>query len=223
MQKYKEEFIEFLVKTGALKFGEFTLKSGRKSPYFINTGMFNDGSSISKLGYFYASKINEELNGRFDIIFGPAYKGIPLALTTAISLSKDFKVNIGYCFDRKEEKDHGDKGAIVGCQISDGKKIVIIDDVITSGSSIDYSFELLKKQANAQIPLVVVSVDRQEVGKEGNNALKEIEVKHKTAVRAIVTVSEIKEYLHNRAINDVVYINDEMKAKMDEYAKQYGV
>jgi orotate phosphoribosyltransferase len=223
MEEYKQEFIKFLLETGALKFGEFTLKSGRISPYFINTGMFDDGKSIAKLGYFYASKIKECVGEDFDILFGPSYKGIPLALTTSIALASNFNINRGYTFDRKEAKEHGDKGALVGHKIDDGNRIVILDDVFTTGKTKEDTVSLLKGIASAKFKCVVIAVDRQETVADGKSAIKEFEKKYNIPVESIVTISEIKDFLHNKEINGKVYIDDEIKEKLDNYAAQYGV
>jgi orotate phosphoribosyltransferase len=222
MDDYKKEFMEFLVKTGALKFGEFKLKSGRMSPYFITTGMFNDGRAISKLGYFYAEAIKKAVGSEFDVVFGPAYKGIPLSLAAVISLS-EMGMNKGFAFDRKEAKDHGEKDVVIGAEIKDGARIVLVDDVITSGTSIGLSVDLLKKLAKVEIPCVVISVDRQEIGLEGKSATEEVKEKFGIDVRPIATIREIVEYLHNRKVDGKTYIDDEMKRKMYNYLEKYGV
>jgi orotate phosphoribosyltransferase len=222
MDNYKKEFIEFLVKTGALKFGEFKLKSGRMSPYFISTGMFNSGNTISRLGYFYAEAIKNALGSDFDVVFGPAYKGIPLSLAAVISLS-EMGMNKGFAFNRKEAKDHGEKDIVIGADIKDGVKVVLVDDVITSGTSIGLSVDLLKKLANVEIPCVVISVDRQEVGLDGKSAVAEVKEKYGISVKPIATIREIMEYLHNRKVDGKIHIDDEMKKKMHEYLDKYGV
>jgi len=222
MDNYKKEFIEFLVKTGALKFGEFKLKSGRMSPYFISTGMFNSGNTISRLGYFYAEAIKNALGSDFDVVFGPAYKGIPLSLAAVISLS-EMGMNKGFAFNRKEAKDYGEKDIVIGADIKDGVKVVLVDDVITSGTSIGLSVDLLKKLANVEIPCVVISVDRQEVGLDGKSAVAEVKEKYGISVKPIATIREIMEYLHNRKVDGKIHIDDEMKKKMHEYLDKYGV
>lgn len=226
MKTFKKEFIDFLLEKEALKFGDFKLKSGRMSPYFINTGMFDDGASIERLGYFYASLINDVLEDKFDVIFGPAYKGIPLAVATAISLSKDYKINKGYLFDRKEAKTHGEataeekiKSALVGCKIKPDSRVIMIDDVFTTGDTKYAAIELLRGLAtDVKFPALVIAVDRQEVGLDDKSAIEEFEQKAKIPVFSIVSVSEIIAYLSERE-----KINPAQKQKMLEYLKQYGV
>ncbi|MFH1545050.1 MAG: orotate phosphoribosyltransferase [archaeon] len=224
MEKYKEDFIKFLIESKALAFGEFTLKSGRKSPYFINTGMFDSGEKIAKLGFYYANKITKEFSKKdYDIIYGPAYKGIPLALTTAISLAKDFGIDKGYSFNRKEEKEHGDKGAVVGAKIKEGAKIIILDDVFTTGETKEETIELLNSIGKIEYVCVLIAVDRKEVGVEGSSAIKEFEKKHGIPVKSVVNIREIIEFLHNKEINGKVYVNDEVKKEMEAYLEKYGV
>jgi len=226
MKIFKKQFIDFLLQKGALKFGDFKLKSGRMSPYFINTGMFDDGSSIEGLGYFYATLINDVLGDKFDVIFGPAYKGIPLAVATVISLSKDYKINKGYLFDRKEAKTYGEatqeeriKSALVGHKIEKGTRIVIIDDVITTGETKYGAIELLKGLVqDIKFPAMVIAVDRQEVGVDGKSAIEEFEQKTKIPVFSIVSVSEIIDYLSQKG-----QMSPTEKQRLVEYLKQYGV
>lgn len=222
MEKYKEDFINFLVERESLTFGEFELKSGRISPYFLSTGFFSDGLSIAKLGYFYASKIiAEKLD--FNIVFGPAYKGIPLAVSTAMSLAKDFNKNKGYTFDRKESKEYADKSAFVGEKLKDGAKILMIDDVMTTGKTKEDVIEKIRKEAKVKFVGLVIALDRMEQGKDGEDAIGEFEKKYNIPIYSIVSVAEVKEYLHNKEINGKVCIDDEIKKKMDEYASKYGV
>lgn len=222
IEKYKEEFIRFLIKTNALKFGEFTLKSGRKSPYFVNTGSFDTGESISKLGFFYASKLFEMKN-EFDIIYGPAYKGIPLCLSTAIALAEHFKTDKPYTFNRKEAKDHGDVSAFVGHKVSDGSRIVILDDVFTTGETKYETVELLSKVAKVIFSCVLIAVDRQEVGQDGKSAIKEFEKETNIPVKSIVTIREIIDFLHNKKLDGKIFLDDALKNKMEEYLAEYGV
>lgn len=223
MENHKKEFIDFLVKSEALKFGEFTLKSGRISPYFFSTGNFNTGESIYKLGYFYASKMAEETIN-FDVIFGPAYKGIPLAVSTAIALAKDFNMDKSYLFDRKEAKDYADKSAFVGYEPKEKEKVLLIDDVMTTGKTKEEAIEKIKAQfPNVNFSCLLIAFNRQEKDADGNNAIGEFENKFKIPVKAIVTVREVIDYLYNKEIDGQVYLNDEIKKKMEGYMKEYGV
>jgi len=221
MEQYKEQFIEFLVKSNALKFGEFTLKSGRVAPYFINTGEFDDGEKIARLGHFYASALQDK-DVEFDIIFGPAYKGIPLAISASIAWQTEFKKNAGYTFNRKEAKDHGDKGVFVGKEIKPGHRVVIVDDVMTSGQAMRESFALLGP-VKPVVCQILVSVDRMERGQESvKSALQEISEEFNVPVSAIATVKEILEHLYNRQLDGRVYINDEQKKSIENYLEEYG-
>jgi len=223
MISYKKEFIEFLVKSGALKFGQFTLKSGRISPYFFTTGNFNTGETIYRLGYFYAAKIREEVLD-FDVVFGPAYKGIPLAVACAMALVKDFQTNKGYLFDRKEVKDYGDKSAFVGFEPEKGNKVLLIDDVMTTGKTKEDVIEKLKKEyKEISFPGLVIAINRQETDKEGNDALAEFERKYNIPVKSIVTIREVMEYLDNREIDGQIYMDEGIKVKLEGYLKRYGV
>ncbi|MCK5129360.1 MAG: orotate phosphoribosyltransferase [Clostridiales bacterium] len=220
---YKQEFIEFMVRSDVLTFGDFTTKSGRKTPYFVNTGKYKTGAQISKLGDYYAACIKEHINDEVDALFGPAYKGIPLAVTTASSLFRNYEMDISYTFNRKEAKDHGEGGTIVGYKPKDGDKIVIIEDVITAGTSIRESVPLLKSIADVDITSVVISVDRLERGKGDKTTLQEIKDDFGIKTYSIVNTHDIIEYLHNKEIDGKVIINDDMKAKMKEYMALYCV
>ncbi len=218
---YKEEFIEFLVQCNALKFGEFTLKSGRVAPYFINTGMFDTGMKIKKLGEYYAKAVQECFGDRFDAIYGPAYKGIPLCVAASTGLY-DLGIDKGYVFNRKEAKTYADKSSIVGMELTSETNLILVDDVITSGKAIRESLEILKVNNNPKVSGILISVNRQEKGKSNKNALKEVEEILNIPIFSIVTITEIKEYLHNKTINGHNYLDDSMLEKINNYLDEYG-
>lgn len=218
---YKQEFIEFLVACDALKFGEFELKSGRIAPYFINTGMFDTGSKIKKLGRFYAQAIMEHYPGGFDGLYGPAYKGIPLCISASQALS-DMGRDTGYVFNRKEAKTYADKSLVVGMPLNPDSRLLLVDDVITSGKAIRESLDILKNCSNPRIHGILISVNRQEKGKTDKNALKEVEEILNIPIHAIVTITDIKEYLYNREINGTIVLDSPMLAKIDAYLDAYG-
>ena len=218
---YKEEFIEFLIDCNALKFGKFELKSGRIAPYFINTGMFDTGLKIKRLGIYYAKAIQEHFPGNFDGIYGPAYKGIPLCICTALALS-DMGMDKGYVFNRKEAKTYADKSLVVGMPLTSETRLLLVDDVITSGKAIRESLEVLNSCENPKVSGIIISVNRQEKGKTDKNALKEVEETLGIPIHSIVTITEIKEYLHNKKINGRVVLDDRMLAKIDAYLEEYG-
>ena len=222
MEQYKQEFIEFMVDCKVLKFGDFVTKSGRKTPFFINTGFYRTGSQLKKLGEYYAKAIQEKFGTDFDILFGPAYKGIPLSVATTVALDEKFGAEIGYCSNRKEVKDHGDKGILLGSPIEDGNRIVIIEDVTTAGTSIEETLPIIKAQGDVSVLGMVVSVDRMERGQGSKSALTEIQEKYGFKTTAIVTMAEVIEHLYNRHYKCQVIINDEIKAAIDAYYEQYG-
>lgn len=222
MEQYKKEFIEFMVDSNVLKFGEFTLKSGRKSPFFMNAGAYVTGSQLRRLGQFYAQAIHDNYGTDFDVLFGPAYKGIPLGVATTIAFSELYGRDIRYCSNRKEIKDHGDVGILLGSDLNDGDKVVIIEDVTTSGKSIEETFPILKSQANVDVVGLMVSLNRQERGKTQKNALAEIREVYGIETGAIVTMEEVVAYLYNRPYNGKVLIDDKMKEAIDAYYAQYG-
>ncbi|MCR5672542.1 MAG: orotate phosphoribosyltransferase [Lachnospiraceae bacterium] len=223
MEAYKEEFIEFMVESDVLKFGDFTLKSGRKSPFFMNAGAYVTGSQLKRLGQYYAKAIHECYGDDFDVLFGPAYKGIPLAVTTAVAYSELYGKQIRYSSNRKEEKDHGDAGILLGSRINDGDRVVIIEDVTTSGKSIEETFPIIKAQGDVKITGLMVSLNRMEVGLSGKMpALAEISDRYGFAANAIVTMAEVTEYLYGRKVLGRVVIDDKIKAAIDEYYRQYG-
>lgn len=221
MQKYKKEFIDFMVECQVLKFGSFVLKSGRKSPFFMNAGAYVTGSELSRLGKFYAQAIHENFGDDFDVLFGPAYKGIPLAVTTAIAYSELYGKEIKYCSDRKEEKDHGaDKGSFLGYKIKDGDKVVIIEDVTTSGKSIEETYPKIKalEETPGEIKIVgeIVSLNREEKAADSNkSALETISEKYGFPAKAIVSMSEVVDALYTNG--DKTIITDEIKAELDKY------
>ncbi len=223
MEQYKKEFIEFMVDCKVLKFGDFVTKSGRKTPFFINTGFYRTGSQLKKLGEYYAEAINQKYGTDFDILFGPAYKGIPLSVTATIALNDKYGADIGYCSNRKEVKDHGDTGILLGSPIMDGDKIVIIEDVTTAGTSINETLPILKAQGNVNVEGLVVSVDRMERGQGSKSALAEIEENYGIKTTAIVTMAEVVEHLYNKPYKGEIIIDDTLKAAIDAYYEQYGV
>lgn len=222
MEAYKQEFIEFMVDCGVLKFGEFTLKSGRKSPFFMNAGLYVTGKQLKKLGEYYAKAIHDNYGEDFDVLFGPAYKGIPLGVATTIAFYELYGKEIRYCSNRKEAKDHGDAGILLGSPIKDGDKIVIIEDVTTSGKSIEETFPIIEAQGDVKILGLMVSLNRMERGKGEKSALEEIKEKYGFDAHAIVTMAEVIEHLYNRECNGKIVIDDTIKAAIDEYYKQYG-
>ncbi|WP_276950199.1 orotate phosphoribosyltransferase [Acetatifactor muris] len=224
MDSYKQEFIGFMVDSQALKFGEFTLKSGRKSPFFMNAGSYVTGAQLKKLGEYYARAIHENYGDAFDVLFGPAYKGIPLSVTTAIAYSELYGREVRYCSNRKEVKDHGDTGILLGSPLKDGDRVIMIEDVTTSGKSIEETFPVIMAQANVEIRGLMVSLNRMEKGQGGKiSALDEIREKYGFEARAIVTMGEVTEYLYNRPYKGQIYIDDTIKAALDEYYRIYGV
>ena len=224
MQDYKREFIEFMVESDVLKFGEFTLKSGRKSPFFMNAGAEVTGNQLRRLGEYYAKAIHETFGDDFDVLFGPAYKGIPLGVVTAIAYDNLYGKEIRYCSNRKEAKDHGaDAGNLLGYVLRDGDRVVIIEDVTTSGKSIDETYPLISGVADIEVKGLMVSLNRMEVGKGGKKAaIDEVSEKYGFPTAAIVDMAEVTEYLHNREVNGRVVIDDGIKAAIDAYYEQYG-
>lgn len=222
MEQYKQEFIEFMVESNVLRFGNFITKSGRKTPFFINTGNYTTGEQLYKLGMFYAKAINEYFGKEVDVLFGPAYKGIPLTVTTAISMNKLYDLNVEYCSNRKEVKDHGEGGILLGAKLDDTKRVVIVEDVMTAGTSIYETAPILKAQGDVKIQGLVISVDRMEKGRGDKSAQAEIKETFGITTYAIVSMKEVVEYLYNREVNGKVYIDDEIKAKIEEYYSIYG-
>lgn len=221
MEQYKKEFIDFMVECQVLKFGDFTLKSGRESPFFMNAGAYVTGSQLARLGEYYAKAIHDNFGDDFDVLFGPAYKGIPLSVVTAIAYSKLYGKEIRYCSNRKEEKDHGaDKGAILGSALKDGDRVVIIEDVTTSGKSIEETYPIVKAQGDVKIVGEIVSLNRMEKASADCNksALDTITEKYGFPAKAIVTMKEVVEALHVPG----GVITDELKERIDAYYGEWG-
>ena len=223
MEVYKEQFIEFMVESDVLKFGDFTLKSGRKSPFFMNAGAYVTGEQLMKLGQFYAKAIYSKYGTDFDVLFGPAYKGIPLSVSTAIAFHELYGKEVRYCSNRKEVKDHGDKGILLGSKIKDGERVVIIEDVTTSGKSIEETYPIIQEQGEVEVTGLMVSLNRMERGNTEQSALDEIREVYGIQTGAIVTMQEVVEYLYNKPCHGKVVIDDEMKARIDQYYEEYGV
>ena len=225
MESYKKEFIDFMVESKVLKFGEFTLKSGRKSPFFMNAGGYVTGSQLKRLGEYYAKAIHDKYGDDFDVLFGPAYKGIPLSVVTAIAYSELYGKEIRYCSDRKEEKDHGaDKGSFLGSSLKDGDRVVMIEDVTTSGKSMEETVPKVRGAADVTIIGLMVSLNRMEVGLGGKvSALDEIKERYGFETSAIVSMADVVEHLYNKECEGRVVIDDKLKAAIDTYYEQYGV
>jgi len=223
MDAYQKEFIEFMVESKVLKFGDFTLKSGRKSPFFMNAGAYVTGYQLKKLGEYYAKAIHNTYGDDFDVLFGPAYKGIPLSVATAIAYSELYSKEIRYCSNRKEIKDHGDTGILLGSKLKDGDRVVIIEDVTTSGKSIEETFPIIKAQANVEIVGLIVSLNRMEKGLNTDKcALDEIEETYGFKTSAIVSMADVCEALYNKEVNGEIIIDDTLKNAIDKYYEIYG-
>ena len=223
MESYKQEFIEFMVDCGVLKFGDFTLKSGRKSPFFMNAGSYVTGTQLRRLGEYYAKAIHDHYGLDFDVLFGPAYKGIPLGVATVMAISELYGKDVRYCSNRKEVKDHGDTGILLGSPLKDGDRVVIIEDVTTSGKSIEETFPILKAQADVEIIGLIVSLNRMEKGQVSDkSALMEIQERYGFQTAAIVTMEDVVDCLYGKEYQGKVYIDDALKAAIDTYYAQYG-
>ncbi len=226
MEQYKKEFIDFMVECQVLKFGSFVLKSGRTSPFFMNAGAYVTGAQLARLGKYYAQAIHDNFGDDFDVLFGPAYKGIPLAVTTAIAYSELYGKEVKYCSDRKEEKDHGaDKGGLLGYKIKDGDRVVIIEDVTTSGKSIEETYPKIKAQETVAggIKIVgeIVSLDRREKAPDSTkSALATITDKYGFPARSIVSMDDVVQALYTEG--DKTVITDQIKAEIDSYYKEWG-
>lgn len=218
MEAYKQEFIDFMLDCKVLKFGDFTLKSGRKSPFFMNAGGYVTGKQLKKLGEYYAKAIVDNYGLDFDVLFGPAYKGIPLAVATTIALDELYGKEVRYCSDRKEVKDHGaDKGGLLGTKLQDGDRVIMIEDVTTSGKSMEETVPKVRNAANVEIKGLIVSLNRNEKGKGEKTALTEIAELYGFPTAAIVSMPEVVEYLESKDALDA-----ELKERIDAYYAQYG-
>ena len=222
MEQYKKEFIKFIIDCEVLRFGDFVTKSVRKTPFFVNTGFYRTGAQLRKLGEYYAKAIESTFGTDFDVLFGPAYKGIPLSVAASMALSEHYGADIRYCSNRKEVKDHGDKGILLGGPIGDGDRVVIIEDVTTAGTSIHETLPIIQAQGDVNVLGLVVSVDRMERGQGEKSALKEIEEQFGFKTTAIVTMADVVEHLYNREYKGRVVIDDKLKAAIDAYYEQYG-
>lgn len=222
METYKAEFIDFMVESQVLKFGDFTLKSGRKSPFFMNAGAYVTGTQLRKLGEYYARAIHDNFGLEFDVLFGPAYKGIPLSVATAMAISELYGKDVRYCSNRKEVKDHGDTGILLGSKLKSGDRVVMIEDVTTSGKSIEETYPIIKAQADVEIKGLVVSLNRMEKGKTDKSALEEIQETYGFPAAAIVTMNEVTEYLYQKECNGKILLDDTIKKALDDYYAQYG-
>ncbi len=218
MEAYKQEFVDFMLESKVLRFGDFTLKSGRKSPFFMNAGLYITGTQLMKLGEYYAKAIHNTYGDDFDVLFGPAYKGIPISVATTIAYSKLFGKEIRYCSNRKEAKDHGDAGILLGSPIQDGDRVVVIEDVTTSGKSMEETIPIVRAQGDVKIVGLMVSLDRCERGKGEKSALEEIKDLYGFDTAAIVSMKEIIGYLVEKQV-----IDEELKGRIDAYYEQYGV
>lgn len=222
MKTYQEEFIEFMLDCEVLRFGDFTTKSGRKTPFFVNTGFYRTGAQLKRLGEYYARAIGDAFGTDFDVLFGPAYKGIPLSVTTSMALSELYGAEIMYSSNRKEAKDHGEGGVLLGGAMTDGTRVVMIEDVTTAGTSIAETMPILMAQSKVNVLGLCVSVDRQERGRTERSALDEISATYGMKTTAIVTMSDVVTFLFNKPYRGRIYIDDEMKAAIDAYYELYG-
>ena len=222
MEAYKQEFIEFMVECQVLRFGDFVTKSGRRTPFFVNTGFYRTGQQLHRLGGYYARAIESSFGLDFDVLFGPSYKGIPLSVAASIALSEAYGKEVRYLSNRKEIKDHGDKGIFLGGPLEEGDRVVIIEDVTTAGTSIRETLPILKAQGRIDVVGLVVSVDRMERGDTEKSALAQIEESYGIRTTSIVNMAEVTEYLYNREVNGQVVIDDARRKAIEAYYEQYG-
>lgn len=211
-----------MIDCNVLKFGDFVTKSGRKTPFFVNTGFYRTGSQLKRLGEYYAKAISDKFGLEFDVLFGPAYKGIPLSVATSMAISEEYGTDVRYCANRKEIKDHGDTGILLGSPIQDGDRVIIIEDVTTAGTSIQETLPIVKAQGDVEVLGLVVSVDRMERGQGEKSALQEIQEKYGLETTAIVTMAEVVEHLYNKPYKGKIVIDDTLKSAIDAYYEQYG-
>jgi orotate phosphoribosyltransferase len=221
MEPYQQDFIRFLVTEGALRFGEFTLKSGRKSPYFVNMGDFSTGTALRRLGQFFARRIDQDFGEDFDLLFGPPYKGIALAIGSATAFDEIWGRKVPFSFNRKEEKEHGDRGNFVGRVPAQGDRVILLDDVFTTGRTKEEAVDMLRG-LGADVHGVVIAVDRAEVGADGKSAIGEFEGGYSIPVKSIVNIHEIMEYLHGREIGGTVLVDDAVRDSMAAYLEEWG-
>ena len=219
---YQQEFIHFMVRAGVLTFGDFVTKSGRRTPYFVNTGNYKTGAQAARLGDYYAACIQQNMPQGITALFGPAYKGIPLVVSAAASLYRDYGRDLPYCFNRKEAKDHGEGGDLVGYKPQDGDEIAIVEDVVTAGTAVRESVELFRHVAKVNLRALFVSVDRMERGTRECTTLDELRQDYGIQVYPIVTIREIIDCLHNRPVDGKVYIDDAVRGRMEDYLGNYG-
>lgn len=219
---YQEEFITFMVRSGVLTFGDFITKSGRKTPYFINTGNYRTGAQAAKLGDYYAACIQEKAADGIDCLFGPAYKGIPLVVSAAASLYRNYDRDLPYCFNRKEVKDHGEGGSMVGYKPQSGDRVAIVEDVVTAGTAVRESLELFKALGDMRVTHLFVSADRMERGTRECTTLDELREDFGIQVCPIVTIREIIDFLYNNPVDGKIYIDDPMRERMEAYLSEYG-
>ena len=217
MEDYKKEFVSFMLDAKALKFGDFTLKSGRKSPFFMNAGAYVTGKQLHELGRYYAKAIHDNFGLDIDVLFGPAYKGIPLAVVTALAIDELYGKEVRYCSNRKEIKDHGDTGILLGSKLKDGDRVIMIEDVTTSGKSMEETVPIVRSQADVEIKGLIVSLNRNEKGKGNKTALSEIEDLYGFKAAAIVSMPEVVEILKERNALDA-----DLLSRIDAYYAEYG-
>jgi len=222
MESHKRDLIEFMVRCDVLRFGDFTAKSGRKTPYFVDAGRFGTGAQISTLARFYARGILEQLAVEHDVLFGPAYKGIPLVVATAMALHDQHGRDVAFCFNRKEAKDHGEGGVLVGHRLRDGDRVVMVEDVTTAGTSVRETLPILQRAARVQPVGLVVAVDRMERGTGERSTLRELAETYGLQTCALVTIDEVVAHLHNRPIDGRVVLDDALHARVQAYREQYG-